>query len=131
MNNCCPKQGLLKDIGPIIEGLRVENDRMAATFAIMALIRFFNDHHSNFLVGVKIIGNTITFTRNDGTTIDIELPIPSDEYVNGAYISDKKLVLQRNSGQDIQVNLSSIIPEIDIQKSGHWNKSFMNCIIKK
>lgn len=113
MDNCCPKQGLLKDIGPIIEGLRVENDRMAATFAIMALIRFFNDHHSNFLVGVKIIGNTITFTRNDGTTIDIELPIPSDEYVNGAYISNKKLVLQRNIGQDIQVDLSSIIPEID------------------
>ena len=83
----------MEDIGPIIEGLRVENDRMAAAFVIMALIRFFNDHHSNFLVGVKIIGNTIKFTRNDGTTIDIELPIPSDEYVNGAYISDKKLVL--------------------------------------
>ena len=112
MSNCCPKQGLLKDIDPIIEGLRGENDRMAATFAIMALIRFFNDHHSNFLVGVKIIGNTITFTRNDGTTIDIELPIPSDEYVNGAYINNKKLILQRNVGNDIQVDLSNIIPEI-------------------
>lgn len=127
MNNCCPKQGLLKDIGPIIEGLRVENDRMAATFAIMALIRFYNDHHANFLVGVKIIGNTITFTRNDGTTIDIELPIPSDEYVNGAYISNKKLVLQRNIGQDIQVDLSSIIPQIpEIDTSGFFASCELN-----
>lgn len=104
MSNCCPKQGLLKDIGPIIEGLRSENDRMVATCVVMALVRFFRDHHGDFIVDVAINGNIITFTKNDGTTIDIELPL--DEYVNGAEISGKNLILKRHSGNNIIIDLS-------------------------
>lgn len=111
MSNCCPKQGLLKDIGPIIESLRSENDKMVATCVVMALLKYFNDNSSDFLKSVTIDGNTITFTKNDGTTIDIQLPI--DEYVNGAEISGNNLILKRQVGNDIVVDLSEITTSRD------------------
>lgn len=114
MSNCCCEQGLLQDIGPIIEGLRSENDRMVATCVLMTLLKYFNDNSSDFIKSVTINGNIITFTKNDGTTIDIQLPI--DEYVNGAEISGNNLVLKRQVGNDIIVDLSGISPDIDTSR---------------
>lgn len=109
MSNCTTKQSLWSEIDQIIKGLYSENDRVVVTCAIMALLKYFENNKCNdCLKGVTINNNTLTFIKDDGSSIDIQLPV--DEYVTNATMDGNNLILHRNVGQDIVVDLSSIIP---------------------
>ena len=115
MNQCTFKQGLLDSVGPIIEGLHSENDRMVVTCAVMALLKYFNSNNcDDCLKSVTINGNTIIFTKKDDSTVDIQLPI--DEFVTNAILDGNNLVLKRNQGQDLIVDLSNISTSVDTSK---------------
>jgi len=73
----------------MIDGLHSENDRMVVTCAIMALLKYFSNNTedtSTCINNVSISGKTITFTRKNGNTIDIVLPINEDEHVTSGTI---------------------------------------------
>lgn len=106
----------------MIDGLHSENDRIVVTCAIMALLKYFQNNQqgsaddSNCITGVNINDKTITFTKKDGSTVNITLPITDDEYVIGAEIRGNILVLRRKNSQNIEVDLSSIIMGVDTSK---------------
>lgn len=119
----------------MIDGLHSENDRMVVTCAIMALLKYFSNNTedtSTCINNVSISGKTITFTRKNGNTIDIVLPINEDEHVTSGTIQGSNLVLKRRVGQDIVIDLSSIIyTGSELDTSGFFTSCSYDAISKK
>lgn len=85
MKEFLTKQGLLKDVGPLVNGLNGEIDRTLVTCVIIALLKYFNKNN-------KLIVNSIKGYQIIYSTSDLPVSPTEDQQQKGYILVDESVV---------------------------------------
>jgi hypothetical protein len=77
------------------------------------------DDTTNTVVSAVIVGTTITFTREDSTTFDLDITSLFDDsnlpFIESGAVSGSTLTLTRNDASTIDIDVSSLLDNVDAQ----------------
>jgi hypothetical protein len=78
------------------------------------------DDTTNTVVSAVIVGTTITFTREDSTTFDLDITSLFDDsnlpFIESGAVSGSTLTLTRNDASTIDIDVSSLIDDTNLSR---------------